>query len=123
MSKKPTFGHGKICYLIIPAADAKQSADFYQNVFSWNIRQDNTGQWSFDDGVGEVSGTWVTDRKPNTEPGVDIHIMVDNAAKTINKIVAEGGTIIRPIEVNTREITASFADPAGNVFGIYQHGK
>ena len=30
--------HGKICYIEIPATDPQRSAEFYRDVFGWNIR-------------------------------------------------------------------------------------
>jgi predicted enzyme related to lactoylglutathione lyase len=36
--------------------------------------------------------------------------------------VSNGGEIVQPIEDGRSEITALFKDPAGNFFGIYQHG-
>jgi predicted enzyme related to lactoylglutathione lyase len=116
----PTFGNGKICYLEIPTTDAAVSAEFYQTVFGWRVRKNNEGYLSFDDSVGEVSGSWVTHRKAVADPGVLIHIMVDDAKETIGKIVAAGGAIVQPIG-DAPEITATFSDPMGNVFGIYQH--
>jgi len=53
----PTFGHGKICYLEIPATDIARSADFYTPAFNWSLRTRGDGTTAFDDGVGEVSGT------------------------------------------------------------------
>lgn len=120
MSTHPTFGNGKICYLEIPTTDAQVSADFFRTVFNWTVRKNSEGYLSFDDGVGEVSGSWVTHRKSVADPGVLIHIMVDDAKETIAKIVSAGGTIVRPIG-NAPEITATFTDPMGNQFGIYQH--
>ena len=58
----PTFGNGKICYIEIPATDVARSADFYAKVFGWNVRRRGDGSTAFDDGVGEVSGTWVLGR-------------------------------------------------------------
>lgn len=116
----PTFAHGKICYLQIPAVNARRSADFYQNVFGWKIRQRPDGSLAFDDGVGEVSGTWVTGRPPMMEPGILIYIMVDSVRATIDAIVKNGGDLVQPMGVDAPEITARFRDPAGNVFGLYQ---
>ena len=118
----PTFGNGKICYVEIPATDIARSADFYECVFGWKIRTNDEGRASFDDGVGEVSGTWVLERPPSTTPGLMVHIMVDDAAATLNLIVAHGGEIVRPVGADAPEITARFRDPGGNVLGIYQHG-
>jgi uncharacterized protein len=117
----PTFGNGKICYIEIPATDISRSSDFYQRVFGWNVRKRDTGDASFDDGVGEVSGAWVIGRPPHTAPGLMMHVMVDSAADTVEKIIENGGQIVQPIGVDAPEITAKFLDPAGNVIGIYQH--
>ncbi len=116
----PTFGNGKICYIELPATDLKQSANFYQRVFGWNIRTRGDGSISFDDTVGEVSGSWVLDRRPAAEPGIVVHIMVDNAAAASKAVVDAGGALVRPIDPDSREIFAHFRDPAGNVLGIYQ---
>jgi len=90
---KPVYGHGKICYLEIPAVDPGVSADFYQKIFHWEIRRDDDGNVAFDDTVGMVSGMWVTGRKPLSDPGIIISIMVDNAAETVELIRQSGGTI------------------------------
>ena len=116
----PTLGNGKICYIEIPANDIHASAKFYQSVFGWNVRTRGDGHIAFDDGVGEVSGTWVLDRPPMTEVGLMIHIMVDGVAATIETIVANGGVIVQPIGGDAPEITARFSDPAGNVLGLYE---
>ncbi|RWY52403.1 VOC family protein [Mucilaginibacter gilvus] len=120
-SKKPTFGHGKICYIEVPAADIAASAAFFETVFNWHIRRDNHGGVSFDDGVGQVSGMWVTGRNPTDGCGLIVSIMVDDAAATVAKIEANAGIIVQPIGKDFPEITAAFKDPAGNLWSIYQH--
>jgi catechol 2,3-dioxygenase-like lactoylglutathione lyase family enzyme len=45
----PTLANGKICYIEIPAADIRRSADFYAKVFGWRIRQRGDGSTAFDD--------------------------------------------------------------------------
>src|SRR2546430_2525627 len=118
----PTNANGKICYIEIPATDIARSSDFYQRIFVWSIRKRGDGNTAFDDTVGGVSGTWVLERPPSTKPGLLVYIMVDNAAATIEAIVANGGEIVQPIGADAPEITARFRDPAGNVIGIYQQG-
>ena len=116
----PTLGNGKICYIEIPANDIQRSAEFYEKVFGWRIRRRGDGSIAFDDGVGEVSGTWVTDRPPATMPGLLLYIMVDSVAATIEALITHGGEIVQPIGADAPEITARFRDPAGNVMGLYQ---
>lgn len=116
----PTLANGKICYIEIPASDVVRSADFYKRVFGWNLRTRGDGSTAFDDTTGQVSGTWVLDRPPATEPGLLVYIMVDSVARTIDDIVANGGKIVQPIGADSPEITARFLDPGGNVIGLYQ---
>lgn len=116
----PTLRNGKICYLEIPARDIATSADFYQSVFGWQTRTRGDGAVAFDDGVGEVSGTWVLGRSPMAEVGLLIYIMVDSVAATIEQVTAHGGKIVQPIGGDVPEITARFSDPAGNIIGLYQ---
>lgn len=116
----PDYGNGKICYIEIPADDIAVSSAFYQDVFGWKVRTRGDGALAFDDGVGQVSGTWVLGRKANTEVGSLVYIMVDSAVDTIDKIIANGGHIVQAIGADHPEITARFTDPAGNIFGLYQ---
>ena len=116
----PTREHGKICYIEMPALDIQRSADFYTKVFGWKTRRRGDGATAFDDGVGQVSGTWVLKRPPSAQPGLLVYIMVDDAAKTVEVIKASGGEIVQPIGKDAPEITARFRDPAGNVIGLYQ---
>ncbi|MFI5185333.1 MAG: VOC family protein [Chitinophagales bacterium] len=116
----PTYGNGKICYIEMPAINVERSASFYKSVFGWNIRQRGDGATAFDDAVGEVSGSWVLNRKPMTEVGLLFYIMVDNIEEMIRKVVDNGGKIIQPVGMDAPEITAKFTDPAGNIVGLYQ---
>lgn len=116
----PTFANGKICYIEMPATDIARSANFYRQVFGWNIRKRDNGSTAFDDTTGEVSGTWIVGRPPGAMPGLLFYIMVDSVAATIEAVVANGGEIVQPIGVDAPEITARFRDPGGNVIGLYQ---
>jgi predicted enzyme related to lactoylglutathione lyase len=79
------YANGKICYIEMPAHDIQRSADFYGKVFGWKTRQRGDGSTAFDDGVGEVSGTWVLGRPSSAEPGLLIYIMCDSVASTVDQ--------------------------------------
>jgi len=115
-----TRANGKICYLEIPTADIARSVNFYQSVFGWPTRRRGDGATSFDDAVGGVSGAWVTGRSSSPTPGLLLYIMVDSVAATAKTVVAHGGRIVQPPGVDAPELTARFADPDGNVLGLYQ---
>ena len=111
----PTIGNGKICYIELPATDVSRSSAFYEKVFGWTIRKRGDGHVAFDDGVGEVSGSFVLGRAAASgNAGLLVYIMVDSVATTLAKIVAGGGTIVQPVDADIREVTARFSDPAGN---------
>jgi predicted enzyme related to lactoylglutathione lyase len=116
----PTLGNGKICYLEIPSRDIEESAAFYHSVFQWQIRTRGNGTVAFDDGVGQVSGTWKPDRKPFNEIGILIYIMVDDMEQTIRKLTSQGGELVQPVGADFPEITARFLDPSGNLLGLFQ---
>jgi predicted enzyme related to lactoylglutathione lyase len=116
----PTFSNGKICYLELPAVDIGRSREFYEKVFGWKTRTRGDGSIAFDDGVGEVSGTWVVGRPPAATPGLLLYVMVDSVAATVEAVLANGGELVQRIGADAPEITARFRDPAGNVLGLYQ---
>lgn len=116
----PTLANGKICYIEIPATDIAHSAAFYERVFGWRIRRRGDGATAFDDGAGEVSGSWVLGRPPAAEPGLLVYIMVDSVAAAVEAVAANGCEIVQPIGADAPEITARFRDPGGNVIGLYQ---
>jgi predicted enzyme related to lactoylglutathione lyase len=117
----PRYASGKICYLEIPALDIEESATFYEAVFGWSIRRRGAGEIAFDDTVGEVSGTWVTGRPPSSEPGITVHVMVDDIYAAVARVLERGGELVTPVTpLGEREGYATFRDPAGNVLGIYQ---
>ena len=116
----PTLGNGKICYVELPAKDVRCSAEFYEKVFGWRIRERGDGALAFDDGVGEVSGTWCIGRAP-AESGLLIYIMVDSVAAAVARVVAHGGELVQAVAQDAPEIIAHFRDPAGNILGLYEH--
>ena len=66
-----------------------------------------------------MSGTWVLNREPATA-GLLVHIMVDDAAATVENIISKGGKIVQGLRMQPPEITAIFSNPSGNVLGICQ---
>src|SRR5438046_963093 len=116
----PSLTNGNICDIEFPATDVRRSAEFYEKVFGWRLRQRGDGSIAFDDATGEVSGTWVLGRPPAASPGLLIYIMVDSVAATIDAVLTHRGELVQPIGGDAPEITARFRDPAGNVLGLYQ---
>jgi hypothetical protein len=120
MTTEPAYRSGKICYLELPATDIATSAEFYRASFGWQVRRRGDGSTSFDDSVGQVSGTWVLDRPPADRPGLLVYIMVADVAAAVAAVTSAGGDVVRPVDPGSSEAFAWFSDPAGNVLGLYQ---
>jgi predicted enzyme related to lactoylglutathione lyase len=114
--------HGHVSYLEIPAIDVEQSAAFYEAVFDWSIRRNNTERASFDDGSGTLSGSLVTGRATSREPGLLPYIYVDGIDAVIGRIAARGGEVVKAPYPEGDLWVATFRDPAGNLIGIWQAG-
>ncbi|MGB6667522.1 MAG: VOC family protein [Candidatus Acidiferrum sp.] len=113
----------RVCYIEIPAKDVYRSADFYEKVFGWNIRNRESERPSFDDATGNVSGAWVTGRESTHKPGLLAYVWVNNIDATLARITAEGGVVVETAHADSPGGTskiATFRDPAGNLIGLYQ---
>ena len=115
----------RLCYLEIPAIDARKSAEFYKSVFGWNIRRADSDRPSFDDPSG-VSGAFVTYLKAAQQPGILPSIWIRDIDGFVDKIAANGGEIVeppRPDEPGGNCYIATFRDPAGNTVRVYEEPK
>lgn len=116
------FGHGRLSYIQIPAANVHESGAFYARVFGWEIRGGGDTHLSFTDATGEMIGAWVTGRVASREPGVLPYIYVHGVDATLERIEASGGRIVNPPYPEGDLWVATFRDPAGNVIGVWQQG-
>jgi predicted enzyme related to lactoylglutathione lyase len=114
--------HGHVSYLEIPAIDLEKSAAFYEAVFGWSIRRGEAEHPSFDDRSGDLIGRWVIGRAVSPEPGLLPFIYVDRIDEIVERVVAQGGEIVKPPYPEGDLLVATIRDPAGNVMGIWQAG-
>jgi predicted enzyme related to lactoylglutathione lyase len=115
--------HGHVSYLEIPAVDIEQSAGFYESVLGWQIHQGQSGHISFDDRSGDLIGRWVTGRLASREPGLVPYIYVDRIDDVVQRVLNQGGEIVKAPYPEGDLWVATFRDPAGNVIGIWQEGN
>ena len=111
---------GGITYMQLPATDAEASADFYERVFGWTIRQRGTAHVTFADASGYVIGAFITEREISREPGILPYIFVTSVADAVAAIIAHGGAIVREPYAEGALTVATFRDVAGNVLGVWQ---
>jgi predicted enzyme related to lactoylglutathione lyase len=119
-SDNPLARHGHVSYMEIPAVEPRRSAAFYEAVFSWHTRDNDTGGISFDDPAGNLIGRWDVGLAVAREPGILIFVYVDGIDDALERAVASGGEIIKPPRPEGDVWVATVRDPAGNVIGLWQ---
>jgi hypothetical protein len=108
-----------ISYLHLPARNIAVSAAFYRDAFGWRLSGAPENP-SFSDGTGHVIGRWVTDQAVVGDAGQRAYIYVANVDDTLAMVTALGGQVIIPPYPEGTLKVALFADPAGNVLGVWQ---
>jgi len=114
--------NGSLSYLHIPAVDVKQSAEFYRDVLGWDVRNADTHRPGFVDPSGHLGGAWVTNQEPARVPGLLPYMHVDRIDDTLAAVTAHGGEVVTPPYEEGNLWVATFADPAGNVLGLWHEG-
>jgi predicted enzyme related to lactoylglutathione lyase len=115
------FRPGGVSYLHIPAPDPGRSAAFYRAAFAWSIRDDE-GSPAFEDGTGHVIGHFIRGLAVAGHARHLPYAYVDSVDETLDKVTANGGTIIRPPFPEGDLWVATVEDPAGNLLGVWQRG-
>lgn len=113
----PGLVHGQLSYLQIPALDLTTSARFYERVFGWRVDPPESG---FE--APGLIGQWITDRPPAPDAGPVGWIHVSDVRRTLDDAHQAGGALRESPFPDGPRVLASFADPAGNLVGIVQHG-
>ena len=114
--------HGHVSYLEMPALDVGRSAAFYEAVFGWSVDRRGDGRASFEEPGGDLIGRWVTCRPPASESGILLYIYVHGIDDIVQRIVKQGGEVVKPPYPEGDVWVATFRDPAGNLMGAWQFG-
>ena len=121
VAESPVFRNAGISYLRIPARDARLTADFYRQVFGWNVDTDRPDP-SFHDGTGHVIGHFVPDQPVAGEAGIRPYVYVASVDETLERVAAHRGAVVSSPNAEGDLWVATMRDPAGNVVGIWQRG-
>jgi len=115
----------------IRTKDIAETANFYESLFGWKITEKDTADgfdvWIFDTG-GEPrvqnlrrGGIWL---RPDGEPlGLVVYIVVDDIETILKKVTRLGGKVVTPKTPQGSNFRASFSDPGGNLFGLWEEKR
>lgn len=110
-----------ITWFEILGTDAKELQKFYSDLFDWkiNVAPDATieyGHLEAQDGKGIGGGIGAS---PTGKPAVTVYAEVDDLDKYLERAESLGAkTVMKPMAMDTISY-AKFADPQGNVFGLF----
>jgi len=108
----------------IRVRDLEKAKKFYAGLFDWKITGEENkdfAYWLINTGEKPGGRMW---RFPKEKPlGILVYILVDDIDKTLENVVKMGGRVVVPKSKENGSAMATFADPDGNLFGLYQYVK
>ncbi|KAL1961431.1 hypothetical protein VTO42DRAFT_159 [Malbranchea cinnamomea] len=119
--------HGSPCYIEIPALDTDRAQAFYAAVFNWTFkgRKPETGEaagFSFPEPrfSSLTGGITKVDKIKGGAAAPKLYFYVDDLAKTMDAIVANGGKKLSDVVPESDFGLMMYAeDTEGNELGIY----
>jgi uncharacterized protein len=112
-----------IIHLEFSSADFGRTAAFYGELFGWQTQQNATASYMKLDGAEGPTGGWVrADMAQSSGPLP--YLQVDDLAATLEKVERAGGRVVaRRLPFAGGGEVALFADPDGNVMGLWMRKK
>ncbi|MCY4403190.1 MAG: VOC family protein [Candidatus Poribacteria bacterium] len=116
-----------VTHFEIAGRNAEKLSEFYGDLFDWKITKDPSGIYSIvpNGGIGIEGNILPVTEEMCITNYVSVYITVDNLEKALEKVETNGGNTIlppQPIPGNAGSI-AMFADPRGNVIGLYKQNQ
>ena len=117
MPAKPA--HEKINYLEYPAKDIEATKAFFSKAFAWEFVDYGPDYAAFSN-QGTDGGFYRADLSSKSEQGAALTVLYSDALeKTLDKVKAAGGVIIKPIFSFPGGRRFHFSEPSGNEFAVW----
>jgi predicted enzyme related to lactoylglutathione lyase len=112
-----------IVHIELSSADFARTAAFYGELFGWQTQQNATASYMKFDGADGPSGGWVRADMVQS-PGPVPYLLVDDIGPVLDKVEKAGGRVVaRRLPFAGGGEVALFADPDGNVIGVWMRKK
>ena len=110
----------EIIHIEFKSANFARTSEFYAKVFDWRMEQNASASYMKLSGTGGPSSGWVRADLVQS-PGPIAYLPVDDLEGTLNEIEAAGGRVlVRSLPFAGGGEIGLFADPDGNVLGIWK---
>lgn len=116
---------GRVIGFELNSQEPEKAAEFYSNVFGWEIAEPHWDYWAVSTGEGVNSGiNGGIGKGPNDYPhGTRIQIEVDSIEKAILEAKENGALVVREKMEFDEFYLAYLVDPTGIGFGLIQKKK
>ena len=109
----------KIDYVEFPAANFEAIKSFYTKAFGWTFQDFGDEYCAFSDGKLD-GGFFKSTQSSSTENGAALVILyAKDLEKTVDSVIACGGTVIRPVFPFPGGRRFHFTDPNGNELAVW----
>jgi uncharacterized protein len=109
-----------VVHFEISGRDAERSRSFYSGLFGWSVQIDGRGYGVVATGSDDGIAGGVTQTPPGESPWVTVYVGVDDVAKSLARVEDLGGRrITEPTPIAGVGVIAMFADPDGNMIGLF----
>jgi predicted enzyme related to lactoylglutathione lyase len=114
-----------VSWFQIEGPDARVLQGFYKRVFGWKMSKspgDGKSQMVAAEPGGIAGGV---SPSHGHHPGVTVYVTVGDIDALVGAIQRAGGRMVRPKTLLPEDqgAIAEFADPAGNILGLWSHGE
>lgn len=112
-----------VVHFEIGSKDAKRSAEFYEDLFGWQITAGASDYWLVAGEEPGIGGGLMQVRGP-VPPYVAVYVATDSVAETLARALALGAReVVPPTEIRGTGRLAMFQDPDDNVIGLFEEGR
>src|SRR5499427_8509749 len=110
----------EIIHIEFKSANFARTSEFYAKVFDWRMEQNASASYMKLSGTGGPSAGWVRADLVQS-PGPIAYLPVEDLEATLNQVESAGGRIlVRSLPFAGGGEIGLFADPDGNVVGIWK---
>src|SRR5262245_27641399 len=117
--RSPGMGVPPIVHIEFKSSDFARTSDFYAKVFDWQTQQNASASYMKADSADGPSGGWVRADLVQS-PGPIAYLPVDDLEATLDAVEQAGGRVlVRSMPFAGGGEVGLFADPDGNVLGLW----
>ncbi len=128
MTPRETYPAGVTCFIDTERTDVDATAAFYGGLFGWTFEDrlppDAPARFVMAKLDGLAVAGLASAPSENAAPDWNTYISVENVDAIVPRVTGAGGTVLlEPMDVGPAGRTATFADPEGAAFRVWQPGR